>query len=142
MEPIDLKYPDNLVKAFTQGRRSFLACLGLGGMLLGAQATGRAEEEKGQNTAQEKPLSEADSGSIYPQIKTLADQCRYPLSFLERSDNNVEAYRQSAREKVLELFHYQPPAIAPAAEVVGRWEYADYIQEKVRERYAKRILRR
>src|ERR1017187_10395787 len=131
MDPLDLQHSDHSVEPSTQGRRSFLACLGLGGMLIGAGGTGHAEGGGGQGTAPERPPTEADSGSLYPQIKTLADQCRYPLSFLERGDNSAEAYRHSAREKVLELFHYEPPAVAPAPEVVGRWEYTDYIQEKV-----------
>jgi len=131
MEPRNRQHWDNPVEASPRGRRSFLACLGLGGMLLGAGATDRAEGGEGQVTAPERPPSEADSGSLYPQIKTLADQCRYPLSFLERSDNSVEAYRHAAREKVLELFLYEPPAVALAPEVVGRWEYTDYVQEKI-----------
>jgi dienelactone hydrolase len=131
MDLVDLRDSDKPLDAPTQGRRSFLACLGLGGMLLGAGGTGRAEGGEGQATAGERPQSEADSGSLYPQIKTLADQCRYPLSFLSGSDKSVVAYRQAVREKVLELFHYQPAAVTPAPEVVGRWEYSDYIQEKI-----------
>ena len=131
MKTLDLQHSESPVAAPTQGRRSFLACLSLGGMLLGGGAGARAEGEERRVTSLERPPSGADSGSLYPQLKTLADQCRYPLSFLERGDNNAEAYRHAAREKVLELFHYEPPAVAPVTEVVGRWEYTDYIQEKV-----------
>jgi dienelactone hydrolase len=75
--------------------------------------------------------SGSDIGTLFPQIQGLADQCRYPLSWLEKDYSGVDTYRQAVREKILELFHYSPPPVPPAPELVGRWEFPDYIQEKV-----------
>jgi dienelactone hydrolase len=72
-----------------------------------------------------------DAGTIYADIKTIADQCRYPLSWLERNYPDAASYKRAVREKAFELFHYSPPPVRPAPEVVGRWETDDYIQEKV-----------
>jgi dienelactone hydrolase len=35
------------------------------------------------------------------------------------------------REKVLELFHYAPPQVAPSPQLVERWETPEYVQEKI-----------
>jgi dienelactone hydrolase len=53
------------------------------------------------------------------------------MSVLEESYPDFDSYRKTARQKVFELFHYAPPSVSPTAEVVGHWESADYIQEKV-----------
>ena len=114
-------------------RRSFLESAGLGAFFLTSdfRALGRPHPEPRQSGAPAPFQADADAGTIYSEVQKLADQCRYPLSFLERSDSSVDEYRRVAREKVLELFHYAPPAVAPAPEVVGRWEHSDYIQEKI-----------
>jgi dienelactone hydrolase len=111
-------------------RRSFiqrlwlwsLAALGLGG---GSFLTARGESQK------KRPLSGADIGTLYPEIMKLANRGRYPLSFLERDYANLSAYRRKVRSKVFDLFHYNPETVEPLAEVVERWEYPEYIQEKV-----------
>lgn len=112
-------------------RRAFVGALGVGGLALAALAAEGQTAAAGQAAAPDRAPYPGDAGSIYTDIKTLADQCRYPLSWLERDYAGVEAYRAAVREKVLELFHYTPAAVAPAPQVVGRWETPDYIQEKV-----------
>lgn len=53
------------------------------------------------------------------------------MSFLKGNYPDLHAYRRAVGEKVFELFHYDPPPVPPAPETLGRWEYPDYIQEKV-----------
>jgi dienelactone hydrolase len=114
-------------------RRLFLESAGLGALFFAADlpALGTFHPEPMQSSVPTPFEAAADAGTIYSEIQKLADQCRYPLSFLEQANASVEEYRRTAREKVLELFHYAPPAVAPPPEVVGRWEHSDYIQEKI-----------
>jgi dienelactone hydrolase len=79
----------------------------------------------------ELPSGEGDIGTLFPVVKELANQCHYPLSWLERDYSGPEAYRQAVRDKVLELFHYAPPQAAPSPELVDRWETPEYVQEKI-----------
>ena len=112
-------------------RRAFLSSLAVGGAVLagypGIDILPTADGAALQGNGSSAP----DAGTIYAEIMTLADQCRYPLSWLEREYANAVSYRQTVRAKILELFHYAPPPVQPAPEVVDRWETPDYIQEKV-----------
>jgi dienelactone hydrolase len=112
-------------------RRSFLGALGLGGVMMADFANGDAIPLMNTPELSAVPGSGADAGSIFSEIKILAEQCRYPLSWLEKNYPDADSYRQTAREKILELFHYNPPEVAPSPELVGRWETSDYVQEKV-----------
>ena len=49
MQPLDLQHSNNPVEAPTQDRRSFLACLSLGGMILGAGPPAMQKEERGKS---------------------------------------------------------------------------------------------
>jgi dienelactone hydrolase len=114
-------------------RRTFVGTLGVGGLAMAALA---ADAQAAPATPPQPPPADradypGDAGTIYSQIKTLADQCRYPLSWLEKDYPDAATYSRTAREKVLEIFHYAPPPVAPNPEVVGRWETPEYIQEKV-----------
>jgi len=73
----------------------------------------------------------ADIGTLYPKIDELAAQSGYPLSWLSRDYPNAAAYARAVREKVFELFHYQPPPVDPAPKLVRRWEFDGYVQERV-----------
>jgi len=108
-----------------------LKSLGLGSLLMLGKPAGNYAGRPDDNLPPGEVSNDSDSGSLYPEIKRLADQCRYPLSYLEASYPDVNSYRNAVRRKVLELFHYDPPPVPPAAEVVSRWEYPDYIQERV-----------
>ena len=81
--------------------------------------------------AADAPAGSSDIGTLFPEIKGLADRCEYPLSWLKRDYSGAGTYRQAVQEKVLELFHYAPPRVSPAPETVGRWETGEYIQEKL-----------
>jgi len=78
-----------------------------------------------------QPKSGADIGTLYPEIMKLAEDCNYPLSFLEKDYPSLSAYRREVRSKILDLFHYTPGEVSPDPEVLGRWEHSDYIQEKI-----------
>jgi hypothetical protein len=43
--------------------------------------------------------SRSDVGSIHPEIKALADQCLYPMSWLVKDYGNAAAYRDAVKEK-------------------------------------------
>ena len=73
----------------------------------------------------------ADVGTLYDEVKNLADMCRYPLSRLTREYTSQAEYRKSVQSKVFELFHYDPAPVEPGVEVVERWETDDYVQEKI-----------
>jgi len=112
-------------------RRSFLSTLAVGGVALAGYPGFGTQPAVCEDGLQGSGLSAADVGTIYPEIMTLADQCRYPLSWLERGYPDAVACRQAVREKIFELFHYAPAPVQPAPEVVDRWETPEYIQEKV-----------
>jgi dienelactone hydrolase len=110
-------------------RRSCLKSLGLGGVAMAGITNGIIPTSMAAPV--EPPTVGSDMGTLFPEIKKLADQCHYPLSWLERNYSGADSYRQTAREKVLELFHYAPPKVPPAPEVLDRWETPEYIQEKI-----------
>ncbi len=112
-------------------RRLFLGSIASAGLGYAFAGPGTAQSGSDKPVPQPGDPRVGDAGSIYDDIKTLADQCRYPLSWVERKYPDVQTYRQTARAKVLELFHYSPPSVSPVPEVVGRWESADHIQEKI-----------
>ncbi len=112
-------------------RRSFLSSLAAGGVVLAGYPGFNMKPAACEIGPRESASSAPDVGTIYPEIMTLADQCRYPLSWLERSYPDAVAYRQAVRERIFELFHYAPAPVQPAPEIVDRWETPEYVQEKV-----------
>ncbi len=113
-------------------RRQFLTFLGLAGLVLTddpLQALSITRKEPDPMPNEIPPV--ADIGSLYPEIKGLADRCDYPLSFLNGHFRDVASYRRAVRNKVFELFQYEPPPVDPAAQVVDRWETPDCIQERI-----------
>jgi len=73
----------------------------------------------------------SDVGSLYPLIESQAVKADFPLSFLNSRFKTVKRWKQTAREKFLELLHYSPPRCDPAAEVVERVDRGDYVREKI-----------
>lgn len=112
-------------------RRSFLGTLCMGGIVMAGTSDGTTPFADSALSLPSVGSTASDIGTLFPQIQGLADRCRYPLSWLERDYSGVDTYRQAIREKILELFHYSPPLVPPAVELAGRWEFPDYIQEKV-----------
>jgi dienelactone hydrolase len=101
-----------------------IGALALGGITKGISASPTRDHA-------ELPSGASDIGTLFPVVKELANQCRYPLSWLQRDYSGPEAYRQAVREKILELFHYAPPQVALSPELIDRWETPEYIQEKI-----------
>lgn len=113
-------------------RRTFLEVLGSVGLVSANSSMGGIGNASGVDSPVPAPTATSgDAGSIYSEVKLLADLCRYPMSVLERDYPDFDSYRKTARQKVFELFHYAPPPVSPAPEIVGRWETAEYIQEKI-----------
>ncbi|MFZ5927041.1 MAG: dienelactone hydrolase family protein [Acidobacteriota bacterium] len=74
---------------------------------------------------------QADAGSLYPTIETLAPPAEYPLSFLQARYRNVEEWRRQARAAVLGALGPAPAAAAPQAETVARFEERGIVFEKI-----------
>lgn len=108
-------------------RRSFFSRLAAAAALL----TGRSEWTRAAQPGAVSGAMDTDIGTLFSQIENVAALSRYPLSFLEADYPSLQAYRTTARSKVFELFHYNPPPVLPAPKVTGRWEYEDYTQEAV-----------
>jgi dienelactone hydrolase len=81
--------------------------------------------------ASSAPDSGSDIGSLYPFVKSQAVAGEFPLSFLQKEFTDVRSWKQTARQKLLDLLHYAPPACDPRAELVERVDRGDYVQERV-----------
>lgn len=73
----------------------------------------------------------ADSGSLFPVIKTIAQQSKFSLSYLSRKYASLDEYKKTARAKMFELLNYNPPVADMNPEVVERVDRGDYIQERI-----------
>jgi dienelactone hydrolase len=73
----------------------------------------------------------SDVGSLFPFIESQAVKADFPLSFLNPRFKSLKRWKQTAREKFLELLHYSPPRCNPSAEVVEKVDRGDYIREKI-----------
>ena len=107
-------------------RRTFL-----GGVAATAAALSSARAWPSVFPSFQAEASGADAGSLFPAVLELADRGEYPFSFLNSSFSDLDDWRERARGKIFDLFHYDPPAVAPDAEVVGRWETEDHVQERI-----------
>lgn len=108
-------------------RRRFCQSLGPAALLGGAAARS-ATNLVGQPGAA-NPSAGSHIGSLYPFVQRQADRSPLELSFLRPEFNDLQAWQTSARAKVLDRFFYEPPRAAPAAEVIGREDREDYVQE-------------
>ena len=108
-------------------RRNFVKGVALSGL---AVSTPSFAEASKLGRLPEKATG-SDIGTLYDEIRAIAERNQYPLSLLSRSYGSMEEYRKTIQRKVLELFHYDPPAVDPAPEVVDRWETDEFIQEKI-----------
>ncbi len=108
-------------------RRSFFGRVATAAAVL----SGRSEVSKDMETPDSTGSIDADVGTLYQQIGDIAGRNTYPLSLLQAEHPNLADCRSNIRKKVLELFHYQPAPAPPAPRLIERWEFEDYIQEKV-----------
>lgn len=77
------------------------------------------------------PSAKADSGSAYADLERLASRTGASHSFLESRFRNPAAWRREARPVLLRALGISPPPVAPAAEVVHRAEFPEFIREKI-----------
>ncbi len=96
--------------------------------LLSGMAMPSFSQELGADPSQ---ATNADIGTLYQKIKTIADRCEYPLSYLNKEYESVDEYRKTVQETVQSLLHYNPPSVDPNPEVIDRWETSTFIRETV-----------
>lgn len=75
--------------------------------------------------------SQADLGANFDLVRALDPGASYPGSFLSGRFESVEAFTTHGRASILDAYGYRPAPVAPAAEVVDRFEGPDFIREKV-----------
>ncbi len=121
------KKKERQIPSYGLTRRNFMNGLALAGMTVSISSA----SDTGKLGPDPDKASGADIGTLYGEIKTIADRCVYPLSYLTGRYNSPAEYRGTIQKKVLELFHYDPPAVDPQAEIIDRWETRDYVQEKI-----------
>ncbi len=75
--------------------------------------------------------SRADLGANFGLVRALDPGAPYPGSFLSGRFPSVDAFTAEGRASILDAYGYRPAPVAPAAEVVDRFEGPDFIREKV-----------
>jgi dienelactone hydrolase len=75
--------------------------------------------------------SAADLGSNFEALRGLDAGGGYPGSFLSGRFSSLDAFATQGRAAILDAYGYRPSPVAPAAEVVDRYEGPDFIREKV-----------
>lgn len=73
----------------------------------------------------------ADIGSLFPDVERLLRNDEYPCSFLTDRFRSVKQYRKAARDTVTDALSYKPASVPLAAEVVNRWDLGEFVREKV-----------
>jgi dienelactone hydrolase len=73
----------------------------------------------------------AQMGSLYPFVRSIADRSTFELSFLNDRFTDIEAWKPEGRAKVLSLLQYAPPRCEPKVEVVERVDCGEYVREKL-----------
>jgi dienelactone hydrolase len=123
--------PDSLQETNVTRRCLFNGLLLAGGLSGMAHFAVSSESDNSQLGRDPDAATGADIGTLYSQIKFLADRCEYPLSFLNREYADPREYRVTIQHKVLELLHYDASSVDPEAEIVDRWETEHFVQEKI-----------
>jgi dienelactone hydrolase len=75
--------------------------------------------------------AEADLGANYEAVRALDAGASYPGSFLSGRFASLEAFTTQGRASILDAYGYRPAPVAPAAELLDRFEGPDFIREKV-----------
>ncbi len=113
-------------------RRHFLETLGAmtaGGLLTSAAVAG--DPPALPDPARALRPSSADLGSLYVDVERLAAGRPYDYAFLGNRFRDVNEFKKTGREKLLELLLYRPEPAPLRAEVVERAERETHIREKV-----------
>ena len=76
-------------------------------------------------------MCESTIGSIYALIQEQAERADFSLSYLSGAFIDPEAWKQTARAKLLELLAYNPEPCPLDVEVVERSDMGDHLREKI-----------
>ena len=114
----------------TPSRREFLQSLGTAGLVAGTSPHAVTAPLAPEAITQSEG-SGPDIGSLYPFVQQQADRSPLELSFLHEKFTDLAAWQATARATVLQRLSYEPPATAPAADIVRREDHGDYVQEYV-----------
>jgi dienelactone hydrolase len=112
----------------TPSRRAFLQSLGAAGLAAGTASQARGAP-LGPDLTPQGATKGSDIGSLYPFVQRQADRSSIELSFLHDRFTDLAAWQPTARKTVLEHLFYEPPAVAPRAEILRRDDRGDFIQE-------------
>lgn len=118
-------------------RRDFLDLIAASSTLaavpgrVAAQPAPAGDSAMPADLARRSTPSQADLGSNFEHVMALDSRQPYPGSFLGGRYASLEAFTAAGRQSVLDVYGYRPPAVAPRAEVVDRYEGPDFIREKV-----------
>jgi len=75
--------------------------------------------------------AEADLGTNFEAVRALDPGASYPGSFLSGRFASLDQFTTQGRASILDAYGYRPAPVAPAAEVLDRFEGPDFIREKV-----------
>lgn len=108
-------------------RRQFVEGLALGGgMLAGAKASISPETV---SATQAVNATESHIGNLYEFVQKQADRSSLEFSFLHSRFKDLTRWQPGARAKVFEHLFYAPVNVAPEAQLVGRTDRGDYVEE-------------
>lgn len=108
-------------------RRQFVEGLALGGGML-AGARGSISPDTVSAT-QAVNTTASHIGNLYEFVQKQADRSPLELSFLHSQFKDLKRWQPSARAKVFEHLFYAPARVAPEAQLVGRTDRGDYVEE-------------
>lgn len=96
------------------------------------RGTAAAQDERSPaDPRRELKPTQADLGSVFPDVERLAGPENYSLSFLGGRFRTLEEFTATARQKVLDVLQYRPPRVEPRAEVLERVTRPDHVRERI-----------
>jgi dienelactone hydrolase len=110
-------------------RRQFCRWLGASGFLAEAASRTAIGAPLLQQSSMPAAVPGPHIGSLYPFVQQQADRSTLELSFLRPEFRDLAAWQTRARAMVLERLFYDPPPVAPAADLISREDRGDYVQE-------------
>ena len=118
----------------SSSRREFLAAVGFSALGTSLpRNVGAAELMTTMPADPKRHLvpNQADLGTLFPDIQKIAEANRYAYSYLSGRFPSFEGFQAAAREKLLELLHYQPEPVEPRPEVIERVDCGDFVRERI-----------
>lgn len=119
----------------TTERRRFLENIGAlattGSLLTAAAGANETPAGGPADPARELRPAGADMGSLFADVRRLAEDARYELSFLGNRFANVDDFKRTARAQLLELLQYRPERVPFRPELLERVERPDHMRERI-----------